>query len=174
MLLLLVVLTGCSQEHLTSKPAPIGTTYAHVDRDVDGDTIKVTMHDGTKETIRFLLVDTPETVKPRTPIQPWGNEAHAFTKKELEGKDVQLEIDPKNKRDRYGRLLAYVWINGKDFNLTLVKDGYARVAYVSRKTAPHLQEFNDAQSKARARHLLIWSIDGYVKKDGFHPEVVPK
>src|SRR5699024_10360999 len=76
--------------------------------------------------VRLIGVDTPETVKPNTPVQPYGKEASDFSKEHLTDKDVFLEYD-KEKEDRYGRTLAYVWLD-KDtmFNERLVKKGLAR------------------------------------------------
>ena len=60
----------------------------------------------------MIGVDTPETVKPNTPVQPYGKEASDFTKKHLTGKRVTLEYD-RAPKDRYGRTLAYVWVGDK-------------------------------------------------------------
>jgi len=93
---------------------------------VDGDTIAVNMN-GSVETIRFIGVDTPETHKPNTPVQCYGPEAAAHTKAAIIkfGK-VRLQADPLDtNRDRYGRLLRYVYLpDGTLLNEELVKDGY--------------------------------------------------
>jgi endonuclease YncB( thermonuclease family) len=92
----------------------------------DGDTIIVNMN-GTRETIRFIGVDTPETHKPNTPVQCGGPEAAAYTKTNLQlfGK-VRLQADPfSSNRDRYGRLLRYVYLpNGTLWNENLITNGY--------------------------------------------------
>ena len=74
-------------------------------RVVDGDTIILS----NGEKVRLIGVDTPETVRPNTPVEYYGKEASAFTKKMVEGKDVKLEYDWQQ-RDKYGRLLAYVYL----------------------------------------------------------------
>jgi len=105
---------------------PDNTIPATVVRVVDGDTLKATV-DGKEETVRLILVDTPETVHPSKPVQPFGPEASEFAKKTLEGKEVELELDV-SERDQYGRILAYVWIGDKMFNEMLLEKGLARVS----------------------------------------------
>lgn len=98
-----------------------------VTRAIDGDTIKLAVPDRRKRTttVRLWGVDTPETKKPDTPIQHFGPEAAAFTARQTEGKTVRLELYPLDTRDRYGRLLAYVYLpDGRMLNRVLVKEGY--------------------------------------------------
>lgn len=143
---------------------------AKVLRVVDGDTMKVSI-DGKKETIRLLLVDTPESVKPGLPEpQPFAIEASNFAKKMLTDKDVQIELDV-SERDKYGRLLCYLYLDGKMFNETLLEQGYARVAYVYPPNVKYVDQFRTIQDKARARGLRIWSIENYAQEDGFHEEI---
>jgi micrococcal nuclease len=80
-------------------------------RAVDGDTLEVALDDGATETVRLIGVDTPETVKPDTPVQCFGPQASAFEHRHVEGRRVRLltGVEP---RDYYGRLLAYVWVHG--------------------------------------------------------------
>ena len=75
---------------------------------------------GHVETVRLIGVDTPETVHPQKPVEYFGKEASAFTKRMAEGKTVRLEDDPQcTNRDRYGRLLRYVYLpDGKLLNPT--------------------------------------------------------
>src|SRR5512139_3444458 len=83
---------------------------AKVVRVVDGDTIKVKIGRVT-ETVRLIGVDTPETVHPNRPVEYFGREASTFTKRKAQGKRVWLEDDPEcTNRDRYGRLLRYVYL----------------------------------------------------------------
>lgn len=141
---------------------------AEVTRVVDGDTIEVN-YNGKTEDVRLLLVDTPETKHPSLPVQPYGPEASAFAKETLSGKEVQLEFDGP-KRDKYDRLLAYVWVDGVNFNKMLLEEGFARYAYVYDPPYTHSHEFIKAQTKAMNEKLNIWSIDGYVTEDGFNSE----
>lgn len=99
---------------------------ANINRVIGGDTLEVTIG-GKKETVRMILVDTPETKKPNTPVQPFGLEASAFTKETLEGKNVKLEHDV-SERDQNKCLLYYVYIGDTMFNETLLEKGLARVA----------------------------------------------
>jgi micrococcal nuclease len=80
-------------------------------RAVDGDTLEVTIDGGATETVRLIGVDTPETVKPDTPVQCFGPRASAFEHRTVEGRRVRLLVGVEP-RDIYGRLLAYVWVEG--------------------------------------------------------------
>lgn len=93
---------------------------------VDGDTIAVNMN-GKVEKVRFVGVDTPETHKPNTPVQCYGPQAAAFTKVTIGSQKVRLVSDSESTdRDRYGRLLRYVYLSdGTDLNEQLVRQGYA-------------------------------------------------
>lgn len=144
------------------------TEAATVTRVIDGDTIEVEK-DGETETVRLLLVDTPETKHPTNPVQPFGKEASQFATAELEGKTVQLEYDGP-KRDKYDRLLAYVWIDGEQFNEQLLTEGLARYAYVYNPPYTYSEELKKAESEARKAERGIWSIPGYVTDDGFQYE----
>lgn len=144
-----------------------GFEKAIVHEIVDGDTIKVEFSGGNIETIRLLLVDTPETVKPNTPDQPFGKKASSYMKQTLI-KDTVIEIEKGiDKRDKYDRLLAYVWLDGKNINKELLKKGLARVAYVYEPNTKYLDEFKKAEQQAKENKKGIWSIDGYVKESGF-------
>jgi micrococcal nuclease len=98
-------------------------------RAVDGDTLEVALDDGATETVRLIGVDTPETVKPDTPVQCFGPQASAFEHRTVEGRRVRLltGVEP---RDVYGRLLAYVWVEGPNrprfLEAELLRRGLAR------------------------------------------------
>jgi micrococcal nuclease len=97
-----------------------------VTRVVDGDTIHVSLA-GQDETVRYIGVDTPESVKPGTPVQCFAKAASAANERLVHGRRVRLAYDAE-RRDRYGRLLAYVYRAEDDafVNARLVQDGYAR------------------------------------------------
>lgn len=98
-----------------------------VTRVVDGDTIVVDI-DGTAETVRLIGVDTPESVHPDADKNTEaGVAASDYTKAALEGKEVELELDVQE-RDKYGRLLAYVYLDGVMYNKTLLEEGIADIA----------------------------------------------
>jgi micrococcal nuclease len=127
-----------------------------VTRVVDGDTL--VLDNGEK--IRLKGVDTPESVHPNKPVEPFGPEAREFTRTQLQGVKVYLILDENdtanNHRDRYGRLLAYVFRNEDDldFNAELLKRGLARVE----KGYPceRLDEFHKYQEQAQKQKLGLW------------------
>ncbi len=96
-----------------------------VARVIDGDTIDVVI-DGKTERIRFIGIDTPETVDDRKKIQCYGPESSAHMKELLSGKSVALETKPDEDRDDYGRLLRYVFLGDTDIGATMLEEGYAR------------------------------------------------
>jgi micrococcal nuclease len=137
---------------------------------VDGDTISV-MFEGKKENVRMLLVDTPETSHPKLGVQPFGPEAKAFTKELVEQADLlELEFDIGPNRDKYSRLLAYVYADGKMVQESLLEKGLARVAYIYPPNTRYVDKFDDLQRISRDKALGIWSVENYAQEDGFHPE----
>ena len=143
---------------------------ATITKVVDGDTMHILI-DGKEETIRLLLVDTPETVSPSQPIQPFGPEASSFAKRTLNGKKVEIEIDV-SERDKYGRLLCYLYIGDQMFQEMLLEQGLARVAYIYPPNVKYVDEFRNIQRKAQLKAKGIWSIENYAQEDGFHEEIV--
>lgn len=97
-------------------------------RVVDGDTIHVRIGDRT-EKVRYIGVNTPETHHPKRGVEAGGREAHDVNRQLVTGKRVRLELDVQE-RDRYGRLLAYVWVGDVMVNAELVTRGYAQVMTV--------------------------------------------
>jgi micrococcal nuclease len=121
-----------------------------VARVVDGDTLVL---DG-KERVRLLGVDTPESVDPRRPVDEFGKEAATYTRTLVEGKQVRLEFDQQRK-DKYGRTLAYVYLEDGTFvNAELVRQGYAH-AY-TRFPFRHLEEFRQLERQAREQGRGLW------------------
>src|SRR5688572_18099377 len=108
-LLLVAVLARAEDKKPLTIPAKDfkGTTASKVLRVIDGDTIEIEQ-DGKPVKVRLIGVDTPETVHPSKPVEEYGREASKFTTNLLKGESVFLEFD-KDKADRYGRLLAYVY-----------------------------------------------------------------
>lgn len=136
-------------------------------RHVDGDTTVLRI-DGKEQKVRFLLVDTPETVKPKTKVQPFGLEASNRTKELLStASEITFEYDKGDRTDRYGRTLGYIFVDGMLLQETLVREGLARVAYVKEPNTKYLLELEEAQEKAKNESLGIWSIPGYVTERGF-------
>jgi micrococcal nuclease len=141
-------------------------------RPIDGDTIEVLIN-GKSESVRFLLIDTPETSHPRLGKQPFGEEAKAFTAKMVENaKSLELEFDIGPKHDKYSRLLAYVYVDGKMLQEELLKRGFTRVAYVYPPSTRYVDQFRALQEKSQQEGVGIWSVENYAQQDGFHPEVI--
>lgn len=142
--------------HHFQKTVVVTPGYYRVTEAVDGDTIAIDMA-GVTEKVRFIGVDTPETHKPNTPVQCYGEEAAAFTKSLISDKTVRLEDDPKDQdRDIYGRLLRYVYLSDGTFvNKKLVESGYG-FAYTlfpfSRKS-----EFVSAENTAKSQKVGLWA-----------------
>ncbi|KZE69415.1 nuclease [Fictibacillus phosphorivorans] len=132
---------------------------------VDGDTLKVQVGDKT-ETVRLLLIDTPESVHPSKPVQPFSKEASKFTKELLSNAKVELELGI-GERDKYGRLLAYVYADGKSVQESLLEKGLARVAYVFEPNTKYVDEYQNIQKQAQKKSIGIWSIENYVQEDGY-------
>lgn len=139
---------------------------------IDGDTIKVNI-DGKEETVRLLLIDTPELHHPRHGEQPFGKEAKAFVVELLEGATVELEQDVTNGPDKYGRLLYYVYANGVSVQEQLLQQGLARVAYIYVPNVKYVDRYRAIQEQAQKEGVGIWSIEDYARDDGYHVEAVP-
>lgn len=136
-----------------------------INRVIDGDTVEVKMPDGEKESVRLLLMDTPESVHPNKPKQPYGDKSSEYAEKKLpEGKKVKLEYDGP-KRGTYDRLLAYVWVDGENFNKKMLEKGYARYAYEYDPPYKYQDEFQVAEREAEKENKRIWSIDGFPESE---------
>ena len=121
-----------------------------VKRVIDGDTIEL----ANGEKVRLIGVDTPETKHPHKPVEYFGEEADRFTKKMVEGKKVRLEFDWQE-RDRYGRLLAYVYLTDGTFvNAEIIKQGYGH-AY-TKYPFKYLEEFRQYEREARENKIGLW------------------
>lgn len=126
---------------------------ATVKKVVDGDTIQLT--DGRK--VRYIGMDTPESVDPRRPVECFGKEASARNTELVGGKTIQLEKDV-SETDKYGRLLRYVYVNGQLINQELVEEGFARsVTYPP--DVKYQTTFNEAEKQARADNKGLWGSD---------------
>ncbi len=140
----------------------VKTLPARVTGVVDGDTVHVRLEGGKDERVRFIGVDAPESTRK---VEPYGKETAAHTKKRLEGKTVYLELDV-GERDRYGRLLAYVWLSppedggeaevrAKMFNAELLLAGFAQVMTVP-PNVKYADLFVQFQREARENGRGLW------------------
>ncbi|MCC6404827.1 MAG: thermonuclease family protein [Candidatus Yanofskybacteria bacterium] len=133
----------------TPKPAPSGMVL--VTKVVDGDTIEI--EGGTR--VRYIGVNTPETVDPRRPVQCFGKEASSYNASLVEGQFVRLVRDISD-TDKYGRLLRYIYLaDGTFVNLQLVARGYA-YANTYPPDIAHAKEFAAAQAEAREASRGLW------------------
>ena len=132
---------------------------AQVVRVVDGDTIRVRLGDRI-ERVRYIGVDTPESVKPGTPVQCYAKRAAAANAALVAGRSVRLVGDVEQ-RDRYGRLLAYVYRepDGAFVNAQLVRDGYARTLTIAPNVA-HAHQLAQLAQTARRSGRGLWRACG--------------
>jgi micrococcal nuclease len=155
--LLLLAITFRYELNAESKSQPLIHYFKPVSaictRTVDGDTIIVNIA-GVKERVRLIGVDTPETKHPRKPVQYFGKEASMFIANTVEGKKVRLEFD-QNQRDKYKRLLAYVYLeDGTFLNAEIIKKGYGH-AY-TKFPFKYMNEFREYEMEARVRKRGLW------------------
>lgn len=129
-------------------------TSARVTRVVDGDTIAVQL-EGREEKVRLIGIDTPESVRPGTPMQCYARAASSETHRLLDGRRVTLRFDAE-RRDRFGRLLGYVYRDGMFVNAALVERGYARTLTIPPNVA-HADELARLATAARRDGRGLWS-----------------
>lgn len=132
-------------------PPPDDAVRVKVLRVVDGDTIVVERFGH----VRYIGVDTPETKHPRKPVQRYGQEATAANRELVLGRTVALEFDVQ-RQDRYGRTLAYVYVDRTFVNAALIESGYAQVATFP-PNVRYVQLFRSLQAKARVAGTGLWS-----------------
>lgn len=151
--------SGKQQQEAMLKLLPATVTYV-----VDGDTVYVALAGSKKEKVRFIGINTPESTRK---VEPYGKQASTYTKKRLDGRKVWLELDVRE-RDRYGRLLAYVWlekpaddsekeVRAKMFNAELLLEGYARVMTVP-PNVKYVDYFKKYQREAREANKGLWGL----------------
>jgi len=172
---LLVAGIGCSNTEPfenSSLPAPMRTesteksSVVKITKVIDGDTMDVRFEDGTTDRVRLLGVDTPETNTKNKPneygnitdlkcLARWGNKSDDYAKKVLDGKKVLLVFDKKaGERGYYGRLLAYIEIDGYDFNESLISRGYARV--YEEGTSSREKRYLSMQEQVMSARIGLW------------------
>lgn len=138
--------TGAPSAPAAGKPA-----LAFVQRVVDGDTVVL----AGGERVRYIGVDTPELHHPRKPVEWYAREAKEFNRQLVQAKRVRLELDVQ-KRDRYGRLLAYVYLEDGTFvNAELLRQGYAQLLTIP-PNVQHADLFVRMQKEAREAGRGLW------------------
>lgn len=162
--------TGTPAATPTPVPATQPQMTVTVTKVVDGDTLHIRYQNGTTDTVRLLGVDSPETYGETTPdefegvpdtaagrecLSTWGERAKTYATERLAGRTVSLGFDPnEGRRGYYGRLLAYVWVDGAQFNYDLIRQGYARMydsSFVERT------RYAPAEERAREARRGLWT-----------------
>lgn len=152
------LLTACSSAAGGADTAP-GTLHGpySVVRAVDGDTIRVNRN-GEEIVIRFIGIDTPETVAPDRPVECFGPEASSRTKALVEGGQVWLEYDEvSGLTDKYDRTLAFVWLDQQTMlNELLIREGYSEEVTYTDGYA-HQRDFQEAEREAQSAGAGLWT-----------------
>lgn len=174
-ILYFIFMSGCSNDDSTSRQAlsdRLGTVAESIDKEtsdqslegnndlyyvervVDGDTIVIS-YKNKSERVRFIGINTPESVhSDPSRNTPEGIIASQFTKDLLTDKYVEIELDVEE-RDKYGRILAYVYLDGEMVNKTLLKEGYAQVATYP-PNVKYVDEFVELEREARDNQVGLW------------------
>ena len=143
-------------ETLPGVAPPKDIVVGRVKRVVDGDTVVVESA-GAEEKVRLLNVDSPESVhadpKRNTEL---GRLASEFTRQRLENAQVRLESNHQEAFDKYGRRLAYLLVDGQNFNVELVRQGWSEYVTKYGKSADYDLQFRMAEAEAKAKKLGIW------------------
>ncbi|ALS76717.1 nuclease [Planococcus rifietoensis] len=170
LLLSLLLLSGCTWPDPTDTGGTAGKTAVEVTEVIDGDTVKI-IYEGKETTVRYLLVDTPETNHPRFGEQPFGPEATQRNRELIEqAQQIEIEFDVGDRFDDYDRLLAYFYADGESIQEQLLEEGFARVAYIFPPNTRYVDEFRDAESDAKNAEIGIWEYENYSTDRGFNAE----
>ena len=175
LIVLCIASLACSDKESfdnSSLPAPLQTesteksSVVKITKVIDGDTMDVRFKDGSTDRVRLLGVDTPETNAKNKPneygditdlkcLTRWGDKSDDYAKKVLNGKEVLLVFDDEaGERGYYGRLLAYIEIDGYDFNESLISRGYARV--YEEGTSSREKRYLSVQEKVISAGTGLW------------------
>ena len=158
-IVLLIVLCLTSNVYASNK------VKVTLDSCVDGDTASFVVKNKKKK-VRFLGINTPESVKKDSEVESYGKEASNYTCKKLKNaKNIELEYDPKSdKKDKYGRVLAWVFVDGKLLQKDLVSKGYAKVAYLYDDYL-YTDEIKKAEEIAKSKGLRVWSTEEQISEE---------
>lgn len=170
LLISLLLLSGCNLLGATDTGSSTDRTAVEVTEVIDGDTVKI-IYDGKETTVRYLLVDTPETNHPRFGEQPLGPEATERNRELIEqAQQIEIEFDVGDRFDDYDRLLAYFYADGESVQEQLLEEGFARVAYVFPPNTRYVDEFRTAESEAKDAEIGIWEYENYSTDRGFNED----
>lgn len=153
--LVLVLLRWWQDAHRPQTPGALAEGTYRVQRVVDGDTLLLE----NNAYIRLIGADTPETKRPNHPVEPFGPEAAEMTERFVaeNGYEVRLEFD-RQRLDRYGRFLAYVWLGDRLLNEELIRQGLATAETGYSYAADMKRRFRRAEQQAQAARRGIWSM----------------
>lgn len=169
-LIAILLLFGC-EEISSSKLIETNETTNQIPVELvdvlDGDTIKIN-YNGKTEKVRYLLIDTPELNHSTQGKQPLGEEAKARNEELLTSGDVSIEFDEGNRTDDYGRLLAYLYVDGVSVQETLLEEGFARVAYIFPPNTKYVEAFTESEDVAKETNVGIWQYENYATSRGFN------
>lgn len=156
-----IIVVGCSPANRTESGSAAGnkekSTVFRVLRVVDGDTIVID-YGSKKEKLRLIGINTPETKHPNKGVEPFGREASAYAKNLLAKQNVRVEFDVQE-RDRYKRLLGYVYLEDGTFvNAHMIEQGYAQVMTIP-PNVKYADYFKKLQRKARSDKKGLWGFN---------------
>ena len=156
-LVVVLLVASCGSAPAADPPVGAQGAEAVVTRVTDGDTVHIYSAAGP-DVVRLLGIDTPETVKPHTPVQCGGPEASAFAHQLLDGQHVTIVADPTQAdRDRYHRLLRYVRLSdGRDYSVEAARAGMARDYVYGYRPVQEQAQIMGAQGEAQAARRGLW------------------
>lgn len=170
-IMLLLFLVGCSSVTTSEDRIPVTVKSIY-----DGDTMTVYYEeDGEQQEarVRFLLIDTSEMNHKQQGKQAYAEEARDFVREMVaSGDKIELEFDEGDARDKYDRLLAYLFVDDVNVGEELIRNGLARVAYVYPPNTKYLELYEEAEEAAEEEGIGIWSIPDFVTPRGFNQEAV--
>ncbi|ANU17619.1 nuclease [Planococcus maritimus] len=170
LLISLLLLSGCTFSESADTVNTEGRTAVEITQVIDGDTVKI-IYEGNETTVRYLLVDTPETNHPRFGEQPLGQEATERNRELLEqAEEIEIEFDDGDRFDDYDRLLAYFYADGESVQEQLLEEGFARVAYVFPPNTRYVDQFREAEAEAKDAEIGIWEFENYSTDRGFNAD----
>jgi micrococcal nuclease len=158
LLIITFLVTACTQQTVgfrSSSSFDSSESSFLVTHVADGDTITIELPNGSKESVRFLGINAPEIKHGLKPAQCFGDETKEYIKKRLLNQKVMLTKKPDEDRDRFGRLLRYVLMDGIDIDAELVQKGFA-INYCDKYPHPKCEEYEQLEKEAREAKRGLW------------------